>query len=851
MLNESNKEPVEDVAIYSIDRKNFTSTNENGIFELSIFPPSTILVFQHPSFYNKKISSEDILKNGERILLTERIIKIDEVVISANKWEQNKSEIPYEILSISTKEMSFSNPQTSADMLAASGQVFVQKSQLGGGSPMIRGFGANSVLIVVDGVRMNNAIFRGGNLQNVISIDPNTLESSEVIFGPGAVIYGSDALGGVMDFHTITPRYAIENNLLVEGHGLARYSSANNEKTINGLVSMSKRNFSYLGSLTVSDFGNLKTGSIRPDEYPDFGKRPEYIIQINGMDSIVQNADENRQKFSGYKQLSTLQKIYLRIKDHMELGYTLNLSTTSDIPRYERLIEYDGENLKNAEWNYGPQKWMMHALRFNYFKANRLFDESKVIAAFQRFEESRHDRRYRQISLRSRTEKVDVLLFNADFEKILNKNGQLFYGLAYTYNHVNSTAYAKDIETGAISQISTRYPNGGSDVHNAALYASYKKGITDKVVLNTGIRYSYQGLNSKFNRGSFDYDKIENVSSAINGNVGLVFNPNQKWNFSGLLSSGFRAPNVDDISKIFDSEPGNVVVPNPTLKPEYSYNTEASVSWFPNKMFSINGTVFYSFLHNAMVRGDFTINGKDSIIYDGEMSKVQAFVNTGRANIYGLVSFKTAPNIPAFESRLAAGEYDFAYMNPYHYTVFNQTSGYLALARARDKRIKGILVVRKDSEIKQLADLEGSTLAFPAPAAFAASILSQSNLKSAGVKFQSKYVSSHDSVYRTVAKGLYPAGGGVVRTLNNVEAEIRDQLRVLWTSRGYTPHAIAVHPRVNKQDAQALQQALVNLEQKAEGAALLKGIKIKGFEIARDSDWDDVRGLELKELSDN
>lgn len=215
------------------------------------------------------------------------------------------------------------------------------------------------------------------------------------------------------------------------------------------------------------------------------------------------------------------------------------------------------------------------------------------------------------------------------------------------------------------------------------------------------------------------------------------------------------------------------------------------------------------------------------------------------------VSFKTAPNIPAFESRLAAGEYDFAYMNPYHYTVFNQTSGYLALARARDKRIKGILVVRKDSEIKQLADLEGSTLAFPAPAAFAASILSQSNLKSAGVKFQSKYVSSHDSVYRTVAKGLYPAGGGVVRTLNNVEAEIRDQLRVLWTSRGYTPHAIAVHPRVNKQDAQALQQALVNLEQKAEGAALLKGIKIKGFEIARDSDWDDVRGLELKELSDN
>lgn len=635
VLNETTGEPIEDVAIFSIDQKNYTNTNENGIFELSLFPSFTTIVFQHPSFYSMSISKKDILKNGDKISLTERIIKIDEVVISANRWEQNKSEIPYEILSISAKKMSFANPQTSADMLVASGQVFVQKSQLGGGSPMIRGFGANSVLIVVDGVRMNNAIFRGGNLQNVISIDPNTLESSEVIFGPGAVIYGSDALGGVMDFHTIKPKYANGDELLVKGHGLARYSSANNEKTVNALVSLSKSNFSYLGSLTVSDFGDLKTGSVRPDDHPDFGKRPEYIIQLNGVDTIVSNADENLQIFSGYKQLSALQKVQFRIKDHLELGYTLNFSTTSNIPRYDRLIEYDGENLKNAEWYYGPQKWMMHALRLNYFKVNRLFDQAKFITAFQQFEESRHDRKYRQFSLRNRTEKVDVLLFNVNFEKIFENSGQLFYGLEYSYSRVNSTAFAEDIETGEISQISTRYPNGGNDVHNVALYASYKKNIVKKIILNTGIRYSYQSLTSKFNGNSFEYDKIENTNASINGNVGMVFKPNQKWNISGLLSSGFRAPNVDDISKVFDSEPGNVVVPNPSLKPEYSYNAEVSTSWILNENILINGTLFYSILYDAMVRGDFSIDGKDSIIYDGVMSKVQAIVNTGRANIYG------------------------------------------------------------------------------------------------------------------------------------------------------------------------------------------------------------------------
>ncbi|MCP4077472.1 MAG: phosphate/phosphite/phosphonate ABC transporter substrate-binding protein [Gammaproteobacteria bacterium] len=211
--------------------------------------------------------------------------------------------------------------------------------------------------------------------------------------------------------------------------------------------------------------------------------------------------------------------------------------------------------------------------------------------------------------------------------------------------------------------------------------------------------------------------------------------------------------------------------------------------------------------------------------------------------------FTTAPDIPTFEKRLSEGEYDFAYMNPYHYTTFHDRSGYQALAKARNKRIKGIIVVRKDSGIEELGDLDSSTLAFPAPAAFAASILTRANLSSSGVSFKPKYVSSHDSVYRTVAKGLYPAGGGVIRTLNNVSPEIRQQLRVLWTSQGYTPHAIAVHPRVADEDAKHLQQELVQLDQHTEQAALLKNIKIKGFEIAEDSDWDDVRGLELKELS--
>ena len=209
------------------------------------------------------------------------------------------------------------------------------------------------------------------------------------------------------------------------------------------------------------------------------------------------------------------------------------------------------------------------------------------------------------------------------------------------------------------------------------------------------------------------------------------------------------------------------------------------------------------------------------------------------------VQFRTAPDIPAFEQRLASGEYDIAYMNPYHYTVFHESPGYSAIAKARDKRIKGIIVVRKESPIERLEQLDGEQLCFPAPAAFAASILPRSHLKAIGIEFIPKYVSSHDSVYSSVAKGFFPAGGGVIRTFRNTEPAIREQLRVLWTTPGYTPHAIAIHPRIDAATSGKLTAAIIGMEQDEAGRKLLEAIKVKGFEKATDSDWDDVRNLSL------
>ncbi|EOD9418862.1 periplasmic binding protein-like protein [Vibrio campbellii] len=203
------------------------------------------------------------------------------------------------------------------------------------------------------------------------------------------------------------------------------------------------------------------------------------------------------------------------------------------------------------------------------------------------------------------------------------------------------------------------------------------------------------------------------------------------------------------------------------------------------------------------------------------------------------LKFATARDIPTFEKRLAAGEYDVAYMNPYHFTLVNQTPGYTAIAHAKDKKITGILVTKADWK-GDLQDLQQQTIAFPAPRAFAASIINQSELTQKGIVFDTKYVGSHDSVYLGVAKGLYQAGGGVSRTFHSLDESVRNQLKILYKTAPYTPHAIAVSHSVVTETREALQNSIETLNRDAKAQGSFHLLNIKGLQHAEDKDWNDV-----------
>ncbi len=633
IVDEITAQPVSNVAIFSNKPTLSTITNLKGNAEISMFKGVDSIHIKHMS-YNEKIMSYADLANTKVVALNVNNISLDEVIISANRWEQNNLEIPLRIEKITQKEIQFLNPQTAADLLSAGGFAYVQKSQLAGGSPILRGFATNRVLLVVDGVRMNNAIFRTGNLQNVISLDAFSVQSNEILFGPGAVIYGSDAIGGVMDFHTLDPILQTNGKMLVAGSATARYSSANEEKTGHLNFNIGLKKWAFRTALTYSDFGDLTTGK-HGNEY---FLRPIYQKTINGRDTTLVNSDPQKQIYSGYSQTNILQRIKFAPNNKFNLDYGFYYSETSDAPRYDRLYLTNADgSLTNAEWYYGPQKWMMNRLTAQLTGYDGIFNDVKIEAAHQLYEESRHDRKMNNSRLRNQYEKVNAYSLNIDFDKELNKKTSLFYGVEAVYNKVNSEADRINIFTGATTPTNTRYPDNSSWQSYAA-YGTLKYNLGPEWIFNAGLRYNYITLSAEFDTTMFPFPftSAELANGALNGSVGLVWLPETNVQIYANLSTGFRSPNIDDLGKVFDSEPGSVVVPNADLEPEYAYNAEIGTAFTKSDFLKVNLSLYYTLLNNALARRDFTYNGVDSIDYDGVLSKVEAIQNITKAYVYGV-----------------------------------------------------------------------------------------------------------------------------------------------------------------------------------------------------------------------
>lgn len=641
--------PVESVLIFTKNQEGQWITNGNGQAVVAVGMRDS-LVFQHISFEGLVLSISDIQDRDGQVVLVPKPFFLDELVL-VGRTNERREHYLHEVATIEREALMANQPATTADALEKSGAVYVQRSQLGGGSPIMRGFEANRILLVVDGIRMNNLIYRSGHLQNSITVGAVGIEQMELIHGPGSLLYGSDALGGVVHFRSRTPKWKRHDRKAWSGEGMIRYGTANQEKTAGGSVEWRSRRIASISSFSFSNFGDLRMGGNRSEAYSDdHGKRFFSVERIDGRDSLVANPDPEVQLGSGYSQWDFFHKTRMQMGSESLLQLNLQLSGSTDIPRYDQLNDPTRPDTmpRYAEWNYGPQRRRLAALEWHNWAETALYDRFFVILSGQWIRESRINRFFGSDNRITEAERVGILGLSGDFEKQLNDRRELIlkYGFEGIYNGLESEAFRRSLDSAELSyDVLTRYPSGGASMRQLGVY-----GILSGRVSQSELRYE-AGLRYSTIRTKFRYEEggaiewpdsyIEGLSAtrhAVTGSAALQVPYTGFLRQRFVVGSAFRAPNIDDMAKI-RLKADEAQIPNTGLKPEYTWQAETSLEATIERdrtRFRATATIFYTHLQDAIVQAPLALpNGSTTIQVDGQAFHTVGNINAESGFIYG------------------------------------------------------------------------------------------------------------------------------------------------------------------------------------------------------------------------
>lgn len=555
-------------------------------------------------------------------------IQLAEVSVTETKILQKSAPSSATMAAVDALKIRRIAATNTADLLTASGAAFMQKSQGGGGSPVLRGLEANKVLIVVDGVRMNNAIFRGGHLQNVLRIDANALERLEVAYGPTSVMFGSDALGGTMYFTTKGPKLGAKSvNFLV------RAATATGDRVVHGDAQYGGANWAAFTSVSRTQYGTILQGANRRHGFADFGTLANYVVQGSMGDSVVQNANPNRQVGTAYEQIDAIQKL-LWVKGRTSHLVNLQHSQTGNVNRYDRLTERSNGLPKYAEWYYGPEVRSMASYRVEHQANSAWYDKVVFTAAYQELRESRNSRKLNAPNLKSQRERVQAESATLDFYRT-RKAQHLQFGAEAYWNQVNSEADLQPVGGGMAVPTDTRYPDGGAQTVMAGLYLQNRVFTeSSKWAYHYGARLNANGLRAQFtDQATFalPVDKARQRYASLSWNAGLGRALSSSSKVVANLSNGFRAPNVDDLSKVFESAHGMLILPNADLGPEKA--TQAEVKWVHSGSKWAAQLGGYATLLTDVIGLQFT---GDSLDFNGDRWGVYQSANLDRGLIRGI-----------------------------------------------------------------------------------------------------------------------------------------------------------------------------------------------------------------------
>ncbi len=558
------------------------------------------------------------------------IESMDEIIISTKKVPSKRGDIARQVEVLSGKQIAEMQAATLADAIQLSGKAYIQKSQLGGGSISMRGFEASRLLLVIDGVRVNNATFRAGHLQDIITFDQFALQNTEFLFGGGSSMYGSDALGGVV--YMQTKKLNFYDSLSIKPYANLRFATAGNNATANAGIEVATSKVSVLANVTANSFGDLRMGTGSFGGIDSFGYRSYYLRYTNGKDSIYKNNDARIQVGSGYNQMDYMLKAKFKSKTFNH-GFNLNTSRSSVIPRYDRLNLVRNGKLVHAVWNYTPQN---RSMGLYFIEKNTTKFGYKTTAAVQQTTIGRQTRRNGDTITELTLDKVYMYTLNADYYRNWSSKFSSFIGAEAVYNNVKSKGTATNILTGKEQAAIARYTDSTTYTTAYSMYAGFKgSAMRNKLHYDGALRITHYTLvanyASKF-AANFPLKAFNFNNTAPSLDLGMVYQFTKDFSVTASAQSAFRNPNVDDISKLFETTAGiKLVVPNNKLLEERTATAEMGLRYATNKL-NLEAGAYSTAARNLMVdnaRGD-------SLIYQGIKTPVFHTVNAAMGRIQGL-----------------------------------------------------------------------------------------------------------------------------------------------------------------------------------------------------------------------
>jgi outer membrane receptor protein involved in Fe transport len=598
-----------------------TVTDSKGFYRITHVPPGTYTIsFSHIRYKSRMVKNVRINPSQtlqwETLTFEYNVLELDGVSVTAARNHRTVTEVAQPVNIVTELRIRERNAKTSAEALREETGVFVQKTGHGGGSAIIRGLSSNQILILVDGIRLNNATYRLGNHQYLTTIDNQSADQIEVVRGPTSVLYGSDAMGGTINVLTRTPR--LNSDGLHLGYRiLGRFATADREKTARTEINLGDKAWALTAGFSYKDYGDLRRG----------GKSYDPVLE-RSTNGLIQTP-------TGFSAANFDTKLRVKPDAGQEIILAYQMTRKRHIPRYDK-YENDGY----YRWFYHPQNRDLVYLTWDNTLNSKGLARFKATVSYHRQEEGRETQKSAESLLTVENHDVSTLGTSLQIQAVLGKH--LLTGGAELYSDwVQSGRIYKDPSTGLEEMDSRgRYPDD-SRYTRAGFYLQNEISVSRRITATAGARASL--FDTRFTlppdtSSPLQLGAIHEQFHSLTGSLGLICRLSRHLFLNMNAGQAFRAPNLSDMSKLGESKGSTYEVPNPDLEPEKMVNLDAGLK-VDAPRWKANTAVYYARIFDLLASSPSLYNGSPTIERGETVYQVKAKMNIGEAYIWGVEMF--------------------------------------------------------------------------------------------------------------------------------------------------------------------------------------------------------------------